>query len=76
MNFGTITAYDDITGYGQLRLEGSDASPMVFLNDPKKVALSIGQQVSFDFITIAINLWPTDGTEPRIMVGSDGKRVK
>ncbi|MGA8410101.1 MAG: hypothetical protein WB680_23210 [Candidatus Acidiferrales bacterium] len=73
MTFGTIKTYDEATGWGNVVLE--DGATLPFLNDRNKVALIVGQHVSCDFVTIAINLWPTDGTEPRIMVGSDGKRV-
>jgi hypothetical protein len=73
MKFGRITEYDEATGRGTVVLE--DGASMPFVNDVSKVALMVGQHVSCDVLTVAFNLWPTDGTEPRITVGSDGKRV-
>jgi hypothetical protein len=73
MEFARVVTFDEKTGAGLITVLPT-GERLPFLVDANKVHLIVGQRVTFRRATMAINVWACDGTEPAIVVDSQGRR--
>ena len=74
MEFARIDSFDEKTGTGLLTILNASEERLSFLIDANKVHLIVGQRVTFRRSTVAIDVWACDGTEPAIVVDSQGRK--